>query len=72
MDTCGNEIQACASEKINGLGVPTILPNMALQTSLYGMFCLHFIEYPITFMLKQSCDKQLYIWANCSHLTTYH
>ena len=32
--TCGNEIEACASTKINVLGVPIILPNMALQASL--------------------------------------
>ena len=72
MDTCHNEIQACPSAKINMLGAPFTLPNMALQTSLYGNCCVHFIDYPITFKLEQSCDKQLYIWANCSDLTTFH
>ena len=45
------------------LGVPITLPNMALQASLYGSCSLHFIDYAITFNLKQSCDKLVYIWA---------
>ena len=33
VNICGKEIQACASAKINVLGDPISLPNMALQAS---------------------------------------
>ena len=68
----GNELLVCTSSKINVLGVPITLPFMALKASLYGNCCLHLIDYPITFNLKQSHDKLVYIRANLSNLTTFH
>ena len=66
------ELQVCTSAKISVLGVPLTLPYMVLQTTLYGNCCLHLIDYPVTFNLKQSHDKLVYIWANLSNLTTFH
>ena len=34
LGSCGNELQVCASAKINVLCVSITLPNMALQASL--------------------------------------
>ena len=68
-----NELQVCPSTKINMLGVPITLPYMALWASIYGNCCLHLIDYPIKFNLKQSHDKFIiYLRANLSHLTTFH
>ena len=52
---------SCTCAKINVLGVPITLPNMALQASLQGNCCLHFIDYPITLNPKQSCDRLIYM-----------
>ena len=67
-----NELQVCTSAKINVLGVLITLPHMALWASIYGNCCLHLIDYPIKFNLKQSYDKLVYIRANLSNLTTFH
>ena len=34
--------------------------------------CLHLIDYPIAFNLKESHDKLVYTRANLSNLTTFH
>ena len=34
LGTCGNELQVCASAKINVLGVPITVPYMVLWASL--------------------------------------
>ena len=67
-----NELQVCTSTKINVLGAPITLPYMALWASLYGNCCLHLIDYPITFNLKQSHEKLVYIRVNLSNLTTFY
>ena len=69
---CSNELQICASAKINVLGVPIILPYMAMLASLYGNCCLHLIDYVITFNLRQLHDKLVYTRENLSNLTTFH
>ena len=56
----GNELQVCTSVKINMLDVSITLPYMALQASSYENCCLHLIDYPITFHLKQSHEKLVY------------
>ena len=68
----GNELQVCTSANINVLGVSITLPYMALWASSYGNCCLHLIDFPITFNLRQLCDKPVYIRANLSNLTTFH
>ena len=69
---CGNELQVCASTKINVLGVLITLPYMALWVFLYENCCLHLTDDPIAFNLKQSHDKLVYKRANLSNLTTFY